>query len=95
MYNNLFNRNYRKKEQPQSQLVGNECVDAPNMETQQPVMDDSHPHNTPTKHEARKEPQVPLVSCHLIQHSSQPRKTSVSIREPQILSTIHHLTSQH
>jgi hypothetical protein len=75
--------------------MGNEHVDVPNMEAQQLMMDDSHHHNTPIKHEARREPQVPLASCHLIQHSSQPWKTSVSRREPQILSTTHHLTPQH
>lgn len=52
--------------------MGNDRVDAPNMEAQQPVMDDSHHHNTPTKHEVRKEPQVPLASCHLTKHSVQP-----------------------
>ncbi len=29
----------KKKKQPRSQLVGNERVDAPNMEAQQPTMD--------------------------------------------------------
>ncbi len=46
--------------------MGNEHVDAPNMESQQPTMGDSHHHNTLTKHEARREPQVPLASYHLI-----------------------------
>jgi hypothetical protein len=38
-----------KQEQPRSQLVSNECVNAPDMEAQQLVIDDSHHHNTPIK----------------------------------------------
>lgn len=34
LYNNLFNQNYRKKEQPWSQLMGSERVNVPNMEAQ-------------------------------------------------------------